>query len=93
MTTAENETMRQKAARDLKPALIDVAEKNRWALFPQTGGGWIVQTADCYGDDGQEREIARTRATLAEALADAVEDELPAEWDRLLAERAAKAVV
>jgi hypothetical protein len=65
--------------------LMALVEKHKWAIFPQTGGGWIVETADCYGDDGQEREIVRTRKTLIETLWEAVEDELPQDFEKLRA--------
>ena len=65
-------------------SLLAIAEQNKWAIFPQTGGGWVIETADDYGDDGQEREIVRTRKSLTAALMEAIEKELPTEFDWLL---------
>ncbi len=64
--------------------LLAIAEQNKWAIFPQTGGGWVIESADDYGDDGQEREIVRTRKSLTAALVEAVEEELPQEFEWLL---------
>ncbi|TLX16124.1 hypothetical protein [Rhizobium sp. MHM7A] len=68
-------------------SLLSIAEQHRWAITPQVGGGWIIETADDYGDDGQERELVRTRKSLTAALMEAVEDELPKEFEWLLLAR------
>lgn len=65
-------------------SLLKIVEQKGWSITPQVGGGWIVETSDCYGDDGQEREIARTRGSLTSALMEAVEEELPKEFEWLL---------
>ncbi|QRY69155.1 hypothetical protein JVX98_13100 [Ensifer sp. PDNC004] len=69
----------------LEAELLRLAEKHRWAISPQVGGGWVIETADWHGDDGSEREIARTRKSLVDALRQAVEEELPREHSRLSA--------
>lgn len=68
-------------------SLLSIAEQNKWAITPQVGGGWIVETADDYGDDGQERELVRTRKSLTAALMEAVEEEFPKEFQWLLLAR------
>jgi hypothetical protein len=68
-------------------SLFSIAEERKWSITPQVGGGWIIETADDYGDDGQEREIARTRGSLTAALMEAIEEELPKEFEWLLIAR------
>jgi len=65
-------------------SLLSIAEQQGWAIMPQVGGGWIIQTAEDYGDDGQERDIVCTRKSLTGALMEAVEKELPNEFEWLL---------
>lgn len=45
-------------------------ERNRWAVSPQCGGGWVIDDADWTpgGDDGDVIEIARTRGSLLDAV-------------------------
>jgi hypothetical protein len=65
-------------------SLLTIAEQQRWSIMPQCNGGWVIETADDYGDDGQEREIVRTRGSLTAALMEAVCEELPKEFEWLL---------
>jgi hypothetical protein len=48
--------------------IIAWIEKNRPAISPQCGGGWVIEGSDDGHDDGQEYEMARTRGTLRETI-------------------------
>ncbi|MBK3776338.1 hypothetical protein GAY31_19650 [Azospirillum brasilense] len=56
---------------DSDAEIIAWIEKNRPAISPLCGGGWVVELADVGPEDGQEYEVARTRGSLREAIKDA----------------------
>ncbi|WP_306049150.1 hypothetical protein [Oceaniradius stylonematis] len=44
---------------------LSLIEQHHWAVSPQAGGGWVIDTSY----DGEAvHEIARTRGTLLEAV-------------------------
>lgn len=45
-----------------------VIERKRWAVSPQCNGGWVIDGAQMYEDDGDVIELARNRGTLREAV-------------------------
>lgn len=44
--------------------LLEAIERNRWAVEPQVGGGWVITG----GDDEQEEELHRSRLGLRMAV-------------------------
>lgn len=53
-----------------KEEAFSLIEKNRWAVSPQCGGGWVIDTASAMSmaGDADVLEIARTRGSLLDAV-------------------------
>jgi hypothetical protein len=44
--------------------ILDLIEHYKWAVLPQTGGGWVVEE----GDDDEAHELVRIRGSLRDAV-------------------------
>lgn len=56
-------------------ALTEI-EKNRWAVSPQCGGGWVIDGESWGMDDADVIELARTRGSLIDAVEMAMKGEV-----------------
>lgn len=49
--------------------ILDLVEHYKWAISPQTGGGWVIDGAEpTGGGDSDIIELARTRGTIRDAV-------------------------
>lgn len=54
---------------------LRIIERERWAVSPQCGGGWVIDGAEYGQDDADVIELARTRGSLLEAIKEAVRND------------------
>jgi hypothetical protein len=62
--------------------ILDLIQHNRFAISPQCGGGWVIETSSAETQDGDADvlEVARTRGDIRDAIRTAIRNLTTGDW-------------